>query len=521
MILRPYQKECVDSISRTLLFSDRALVVAPTASGKTVIFSSFILRWLKPGRKFLIIVPRIELVNQTHKRFKEIFQNVSVYCAGFGKKSYEGDVVIGTIQSLAKLTVPKFDCVILDEAHNYASLEGRFSEFIKHQTKVKVIGFTATPWNKNANIFGDKLFFKQIDFGISISEMIKGGYIVPPVMKSPEHKIDTSKMRTRLGEYVQEDIDRETLDVKKLSNQIIDAMPRLEGRKKVLWVCASIKHAKLLKKYLPEPASIIHSKMPKDQQAIERAQFEDGDTRHMCCVLMATEGYDYPPIDAICFMRPTKSIVLFGQVIGRGLRLWPGKIDCLVLDYGDVVRNCGPLDKPRASRPKTPGAPKEKIIYEVWACPKCASYVEKESSVCLTCGYKKAPPDPIKNTRVSHDIGSLFTVSTSGTYKVTGLKMCRYTTRKGARAIRATYMNGLMPVAEEYFMESTWAFKWKAFHEITGRYFKDFNICYDDFHTIQGWDAPDEIITEIKNGFANVKKRIYSRKRNFIDARKI
>jgi hypothetical protein len=169
----------------------------------------------------------------------------------------------------------------------------------------------------------------------------------------------------------------------KIKAQIEDAMPKLEGRRKVVWVCSSIDHAARVRKFIPEESVIIHSKSVHNEYSYEL--FEKGPIRHLVSIMMVTEGYDFPAIDAICFMRPTKSPTLMVQVIGRGLRLSPGKSDCLVLDYGRVIENCGPISNPYLREHRQD---KTKPEEELKTCPKCMSYVERFETVCPDCSYE-------------------------------------------------------------------------------------------------------------------------------------
>lgn len=487
MILRPYQRECVDVLSRTLLTKPVALVVLPTAGGKTLIFTEFLKKWERPGRKFLVIVNRGELVTQTYNRFKAVFDSVSVYSAGFGEKSLDGNIIIASIQSLDDVVIDNLACVVLDEVHNFGNMEGRYGRFLEAHPTAKVIGFTATPWNNNKPIYGDDKFFPDITFKVGLNDLIKGGFILPPLLKAPPHQIDTSTMRTRLGEYMQEDVDKLTLDVNKIKAQVADALPRIMFRKKILWVCASIEHATILCGAIQaagETAAIIHSKQVAELQSIQRNKFENGNCRHMCCVMMATEGYDFPAIDAICFMRPTKSATLFTQVIGRSLRLSPGKKDALILDYGNVVENCGPLDDPRIINYR-PDMPKEAMKYTTWSCPNCMSYVEVPNLICMDCGYEKevVKRDVLKNLDYmakTHDHIEVMFGADTGTFKVNDLEITVHVGRKSKKpSIKISYGLDGRKKHDDYITENQWRFKWRDVHALCYDVPFDFFKAYD------------------------------------------
>ena len=457
-------------MSHTLLHSKNALVVLPTAAGKTLIFTEFLKKWERNHRKFLVVVNRTELVNQTFDRFKKVFESVSVYSAGFGEKSLDGNIIIASIQSLDNVVIDNLACVVLDEVHNFSAVDGRYGRLLESHPNAKVIGFTATPWNNNKPIYGDDKFFKKIDFKISMNSLVKDGFILPPVFKAPPHQLDISSLRTRLGEYLTEDVDKITLDLEKIKNQVMDALPRVLYRKKILWVCASINHATLLMGVLKksgEDAAIIHSKQNEELRAIQRKRFEEGPVRHMCCVMMATEGYDYPAIDAVCFMRPTRSAVLFCQVIGRALRLSPNKTDALILDYGRVVENCGPIDDPKVVKYyTTEGLPKQAMLFDIWTCPNCLSYVQKEHRICLDCGFEKKPEprDEVKNltttaAQYENPVEVLLGLDT-GIFTIRDIVVSAHIGKSSKKpSIRFCYKLKERQDHNDYITQSQWGFK--------------------------------------------------------------
>lgn len=465
--LRNYQKECVSIIERALFEKPNVLVWAPTAAGKTHIFIHLITKWLTPDRRFVILVNRNELVTQTVNKLSKLSDKVTAYSAGYGQKDKSGQIIVASIQSVSKQTIENVAGIIIDETHNFASASGRYAQFIEAHGKAKVIGFTATPWSANKPIWGDGKFYDRIDYQITLKELIEKGYIVRPNFKCTPHQIDTSGMKIRLGEYAQEDVNRVTLDPVKVSKQVVDAIPRLVGRNKVLWVCASIEHAMLVYKYLNkigEKAQTIHSKLPKPFAEYNKEQFEKKDARHMVSVMMATEGYDYPAIDAVSFMRPTKSANLFTQVVGRALRLYPGKEDALILDYGRVLENCGPLGSPNCIRYDSK-KDNESVKYDTWVCKNCLTANELTDSQCLDCGYEKEVihRDVTKNTttvaasRPSFDI--VIGRDNVGVFDVEHVHVSGYISRKGNKSIKLRWVLDHGEPHVEYITERMWNFK--------------------------------------------------------------
>lgn len=516
MLLRPYQNSCIDAMNAGLCSSKVFLAVLPTAAGKTVIFTDFLKTWERDYRKFVVVVNRSELVAQTYARFSKHLNSVSCYSAGFGEKSLDGSVIVATIQSLDNVTIPNLSGIVFDEVHNFGSMDGRYGKFLERHPNAKVLGFTATPWNNNKPIYGEGKFFPKIDFQISIDEMITGGFVLPPILKAPPSQFDTAGLRTRLGEYRSEDVDRLTLDVAKVKEQVVDAIPRLVGRKKTLWVCASTRHANLVRELLllsGHEAAVMHSKLSPSLQRTEKYRFEYTECAHMVCVMMATEGYDYPPIDSVCFMRPTKSAVLFVQVIGRALRLSPGKENALILDYGNVVENCGPLNSPKVVR-NFESKKKEALKYTTWTCPKCLSYVDLEHKVCSDCGYEKKiePRDLTKN--LTPQAATYFNMEAllwpeTGTFKFRGASLKAHKSKAGNTSIRLSLDVDTRPLFDFYITQPQWRFKWHLVRELFEGLSKDFNksllVVKAKTYTERTTQPKSVTITKNERGFQNAK----------------
>jgi hypothetical protein len=141
---------------------------------------------------------------------------------------------------------------------------------------------------------------------------------------------------------------------------------------------------------------IVHSKLPFANEEI--AAFKKAEHGHVVFVTMLSEGFNEPSIDCICLLRPTKSPVLMVQTIGRGLRLYKGKDECLVLDYGQVIVNCGFPEEPYIRSKKI----SKKL--EIYPCPKCLTYIKEMP--CYKCGYQ--PPKVVRDAEKNLTINPYF-----------------------------------------------------------------------------------------------------------------
>ncbi len=361
-----------------------------TGSGKTEVFIELIKR---ANVKTIVAVSSVNLAVQTANRIRKYNLDAGIYSASAGFKDTENKFIVGTVQSLIHYDfMPKL--IIVDEGHNISNDEDSYYQRLLNENfDAKVAGFTATPFRSDGGLlYGSEKIFPRLNFERGLNFMIQNGHLVPPVLVQGKNAFDLSNVRVSMGEWAQQDINTVTLNNDTAQAQVADALLRLDGRKKVAWATSSINHAEIIHKLLPDSA-IVHSQI---DSAPEIKRFEnDPACRHVVFVTMLKEGYDYAPIDAIVLMRPTRSPVLYVQICGRGLRLSPGKKDCLILDYGRVVESLGPLSDPKIPEDRRYKAAEQSPIK---ACPKCGTYVPKESSECEFCNYKFSRPVEVRLT---------------------------------------------------------------------------------------------------------------------------
>lgn len=397
MILRDYQKEAIDALWNKISVSQTALCVLSTGAGKSVIFENFIEKCIKakPDIKILVLFNKTDLLDQIQKRIANLIgkDKVGLYIGSFKKYDASKTVTCGMIQSLRPSNI-NYNLIIVDECHNLNQKKGRYIKFLNYQMeqnpKTRVIGFTATPFRESGYIFGPGKFFDSITYHKTMQFMIDNKYLVPPIAKQPDHLIDVSKFRIKLGEYDQDDVDKAVSDKSLSQKQVKDALQRCLGRKKIVWFCANITHAETIHwilRHEGEDAVTLHSQLSNEQRTAAKEEFENGSARHMTFVTIVSEGYDYPPIDCVVLLRPTRSPNLMVQTCGRGLRLFPEKEDCLILDYANVISTLGPLDDP-VIQENGAGKKKGKEDSRVKFCKKCRRENKIAAHFCVECGTK-------------------------------------------------------------------------------------------------------------------------------------
>lgn len=473
---RDYQDKCVDTIWRNMKIKDDQLIVLPTASGKTIIFTMLLDKILKvyPQLKAQVLVNQVKLVKQTQEKLHLSLEEnaVSLFCGSLGEYNNDAAVTVGSVQSVSK-TTSFLNLLIIDEAHN-ADENSTYNNYIDRlkaaNPKLKIVRFTATPFTTAGYIYGEDKPNKVVDFRRTMQQMILDNYIVAPTFKGTKEGFDTSTLRTRRGEFILRDVEKMSMDEKKVRDQVEDALPKLVGRNKVVWSCTCIKHAELVQRVVSEyeDCTIIHSKLNKSQQLENMKEFESGKTRHITSVTMVSEGYDFPAIDAIVAMRPTRSPVLYVQLCGRGLRLFPGKKDCLFLDYGEIVENLGHPNDPVVIKKARNKAEKRAIL-----CPACEELNFLPISECKGCGYEffKEEQGPRQVTKALDRIAKEYNFNKNGKIElelgVLGVKIDKnYISKAGNRCWAVTYTT-MQGQPKDFFKVGS---KWQREFE------RDFNL---------------------------------------------
>lgn len=341
--LRPYQTECVEAISSYYKKGIyRQLVSLPTASGKTVIFASLIARM---NLRALVIVTSIEILNQTIEKFNMIAPNLSIGVINAEKKQFDKDVTITTFQSAIQentakeLSNQKFQILVADECHHRATDASR--ELLNalgfgSQTNKLLIGFTATAFRSDGKGLGE--VFDKIVFERSTKDMIADGWLVKPFALKIKTDLDLTKVEQSSGDFEAKSL-ASVMDTVQINNLVVSTYQEKAFGRKTIVFCVNVQHAhNLTKKFQAQgiSASVIHGEMLKPERDSIITAFKDGRIQVLVNCQILTEGFDVPETDCIIVARPTKSRGLYTQMVGRGLRLFPNKRDCIIFDFDDT-----------------------------------------------------------------------------------------------------------------------------------------------------------------------------------------
>lgn len=344
--LRPYQEECVNKMLWARKLPGNDLISLPTGSGKSLVVSELAKKLAEP---ILILVPSKELLEQDQEKL-ERWTKVHVYSAG-SKSKEVGNITIATIQSAYKKPelFTQFKVVIIDEADllNPKNLDGMYNKMFKAMGNPKIYGLTATPFRMDSfyrswgNAFWQKetvhtvkmltryreRFWTRMLYTAHTSDLIKEGYLAPlTYYKANLIQHDKLSFNKSKSEFDLEDFEEK---FNPFLSQTAYNITKTEGS--VLVFCATITQADNLKSYIKDAMVITSTTKAKDRaKAVE--DFRNGSLRVVINVGVLLVGFDKPDLENIIVARPTRSLRLHMQMLGRGMRRAPKKQTCNIID---------------------------------------------------------------------------------------------------------------------------------------------------------------------------------------------
>jgi ATP-dependent helicase IRC3 len=339
--LRPYQEECLETIKTK--FSQgvgRQLVHLPTAAGKTVIFSNLIQQL---NRKTLVLAHTYELLDQAKDKIEMITPGIDVGIVNADSKEFDSHVVVSSIQSarqpetLAELQRQGFSLCIYDEAHRAAALSPRHilsSLGFFGSTENLLVGFSATPFRTDNKGLGE--VFDEVVYKKTIKDLINLGFLCNPVGVKITTDLDLSTVKTEDGDFVTASL-ASVMNTTQMNELVVNAYIERAVERKTVCFAVNVSHAKSLAEAFKNrgiSSEAIYGELPSHEREDLLNRFQNGSISVLTNCQILTEGWDCPQVDCVLVAKPTQSKGLYQQMCGRGLRLWPNKKDCLILDFG-------------------------------------------------------------------------------------------------------------------------------------------------------------------------------------------
>jgi ATP-dependent helicase IRC3 len=365
-VLRDYQRECIAaSLAAMARGVRRQAVSLPVGSGKTVVFSNLIPHIAPPragADRVLVLAHRAELLHQAAMRIRDANPALAsaVLDGSAGNRKTRdhllenADVLIASVALLGRVGSPllagldpqTFKAIIIDEAHHASSATYlrilRHFDALRADSPVAVWGCSATLKRHDGIALG--CAFDAITYERSVLDMIAAGYLCRPRAVQIRTTVDVSSVKSSLGDFNVSDLAR-ALNTPQRNQLVVRSWAELtqQGpapRKSTLVFGVDVQHALDLASEFRAAgvvAHVVHGKTSADERTglVEEFRMQKFPVLVNCGIF--TEGTDIPCIDCVLMARPTRSGVLFQQMAGRGLRLFPGKADCLLIDIVDNV----------------------------------------------------------------------------------------------------------------------------------------------------------------------------------------
>ena len=388
--LRPYQAAGIEALrSHVRAGRRRVLLQLPTGGGKTVVASAIIhSARTNHDARVLFFAHRLELVNQTIRQLEKWgVREVGVMRGADKRTDKTAPVQVGTVQTLSRRELPAADIVFVDEAHRAAG--DSYVRVLEAYPEATIIGLSATPCRLDGKPLGD--VFEALESAGTYSDLMADGFIDEPTVYGTPHALDLSGVRTRRGDYAEEDLEAAVMDPHVVGSIVQEWQAHAGGRRTVVYA-VTVEHSKDVVRRFCEAgiaAEHLDGTTPEDERAAILARVESGDTLVVSNCAVLTEGWDCPPVKCVVMARPTKSLALYMQCVGRALRPW-GSISPIVLDHGGNVERHGLPTEDRAWSLDSEATRKPSKKAEFRLCKACFAYVR--DNPCELCGFETPKP---------------------------------------------------------------------------------------------------------------------------------
>ena len=434
--LRWYQEEAVNATIAFLANNKgNPIIDLPTGAGKSLVLAE-LCRKLEGN--ILVLSHVQEILEQNLNALRG--QEVGLWSAGLGIKS-KARITVGGIQSVfnSYRVFKDISYIIIDECHMVGQT-GRYADLIA-KLKVPVIGLTASPYRLKDGYLHKGPIFDSVCYRAPMQKLIEQGYLSPIKTYGAVDEFDTSKLRTVGGDYSISDMAL-AYDRHSVTDKIVESLLVYKDTyKHWLLFCIDINHAEHVAEALNSVgivAEAVHSESPRDK-ALE--DFKAGKIQAVANVNILTTGFDFPDIDLIVMLRPTKSPVLHVQAVGRGLRKAEGKTHCLVKDFAGNFKRLGPIDDVLVPGESNKGTGDGTMFYKT--CPDCEALVAPAVRIC-SCGYEFPMKHGLSTTAYKEVVEEW--------HNVTGVFYAIHKKSGKPDSLKITYKCGLMKTFTMYVL---------------------------------------------------------------------
>lgn len=397
MKLRDYQQYAIDKMRSEIKSGVKKMVLQiATGGGKTAVASAVTEMAYEKNKRVWFIADTTELVEQTVETFERFGLDCGVIQGIHEKTNYEKPLQVATAQTLLRRLDKQFadaehwmpDLVIIDECHVVYKSHKMLMERLPN---VIFIGLSATPFSKGLGLIYDSLII-----GATTKKLQQDGFLVPIHAYAARKKVDLKGVKTKANGDWNESGLEEKVNNKEIVADIVSNWLRLGENRQTIVFCVNVAHSKhVCEQFLLRGVKAMHldGRTEKEQRKEIINDYKSGEIKVLTSVGVLTKGFDAPSTSCVVLARPTKSLMLHIQMIGRGLRIADNKDDCIILDHaGNLQRNGFPDDElpkelcdgtakgqQKDRKQKDAPLPKE--------CTKCGYIKPPGSVMCFRCGH--------------------------------------------------------------------------------------------------------------------------------------
>jgi DNA repair protein RadD len=396
--LRAYQKKGLQMLYDAIREGHKRIIWNwPTGAGKSTVSSRLVKACIHNEKKVLFFVHSKELVQQFSARLWNQFHIPSgIIMAGVSADRTKL-CQVASVQTLARRKLPDADVVIIDETHRAKAKT--YTKILKNYPDAIVIGLTATPFRGDGKGLSD--IFEKIVQPVKVRELIQLGHLVGTVkdgrayVYGPANPVNLTGIKTVAGDYDKKEM-ADRFGQSNIVSGVLDNWNKHAKGKKTIVFNVNVEHSKKVTEKFKEAgisAAHLDGKTPKQERARVVQQFKKGTIQVLSNVNLFTEGFDIPDTECVILNRATKSMGLYIQMVGRGLRPAPGKEVCIVLDHGgNTIRHGFVEDYDQrpfsldgiAEKDKKKKKEEDKTKF----CPECLTVSGLYEPVCKTCGFE-------------------------------------------------------------------------------------------------------------------------------------
>ena len=391
--LRPYQQQGVDQIREQFKpKGHNVLYQLPTGGGKTVVFSYITEGAAARNKRVLILVHRAELLRQSSDSLDEIGVQHGIIAPGCDHDPL-ATVQVASVQTLVKRLgiIPEPDLIISDEAHHAQA--STWTKIFSHYRNSRILGVTATPVRLDGKGLGRAAggFFDSMVHGPSVKDLIQGGYLSKPRVFTAPVGADLSDMKKSRGEFEAKQAAGLLNKPHILGCAVAHYRNYVQGAPTIAF-CSTVEHAESVAEEFRRAgfsaASIDGTLHDTDRRARIR-DLGNGTLNVLTSCEIISEGTDIPVVAAAILLRPTASLSLYLQQIGRALRPYPGKEHAIILDHVMNAYRHGLPDEDRVWTLEGDDKAKRQQKDEVKGkqCPECY-YFHEPARKCPACGFE-------------------------------------------------------------------------------------------------------------------------------------